>query len=147
MKTGKTPIPMLAIFLLFLACINLQAATYEVGPTKALTSIGQVPWESLQAGDTVLIYWRSTPYKEKWVICRQGTLAAPITVRGVPGPAGELPVIDGNGATTRSALNYWNETRAVIKIGGANVPADTLPKFITLENLNVAAHRADTFGI
>ncbi len=52
MKTGKAPIPTLAIFLLFLACINLQAATYEVG-TKALTSIGQVPWESLQAGDTV----------------------------------------------------------------------------------------------
>jgi hypothetical protein len=88
-----------------------------------------------------LIYWRSTPYKEKWVICRQGTQAAPITVRGVPGPAGELPVIDGNGATTRSALNYWNETRAVIKIGGANVPADTLPKFITLENLDIRSAR------
>ena len=95
----------------------------------------------MQAGDTVLIYWRSTPYKEKWVICRQGTLAAPITVRGVPGPAGELPVIDGNGATTRSALNYWNENRAVIKIGGANVPADTLPKFITLENLDIRSAR------
>ena len=61
-----------------------------------------------------------------------GSLAAPITVRGVPGPADELPVIDGNGARTRSVLNYRNETRAVIKIGGANVPADTLPKFITL---------------
>src|SRR6185503_2837060 len=71
----------------------------------------------------------------------QGTLAAPITVRGVPGPAGELPVIDGNGATTRSALNYWNETRGVIKIGGANVPADTLPKFITLENLDIRSAR------
>ena len=141
MKAGKAPIPTLAIFVLFLACINLQAATYEVGPTKALTSIGQVPWESLQAGDTVLIYWRSNPYKEKWVICRQGTLAAPITARGVPGPACELPVIDGNGATTRSALNYWNENRAVIKIGGANVPADTVPKFITLENLDLRSAR------
>lgn len=95
MKTGKTPIPMLATCLLFLACINLQGATYEVGPNKPLTDIGQVPWESLQAGDTVLIHWRSNPYKEKWVICRQGTQAVPITVRGVPGPAGELPVIDG----------------------------------------------------
>jgi len=141
MKNGKTPISMLATCLLFLACINLQAATFEVGPNKPLTAIGQVPWESLQAGDTVLIYWRSTPYKEKWVICRQGTQAAPITVRGVPGPGGELPVIDGNGATTRSTLNYWNETRGVIKIGGANVPADTLPKFITLENLDIRSAR------
>jgi len=141
MKTGRTLFPMLATCLVFLACTHLRAATYEVGPNKPLTGIGQVPWESLQAGDTVLIYWRSNPYKEKWVICRQGTQAAPITVRGVPGPAGELPVIDGNGATTRTALNYWNETRGVIKIGGANVPADTLPRFITLENLDIRSAR------
>jgi hypothetical protein len=97
--------------------------------------------ESLQPGDTVLIYWRSTPYQEKWVICRQGTAIAPITVRGVPGPAGELPIIDGNGATTRSALNYWNEVRGVIKIGGANIPADTLPQYVTIENLDIRSAR------
>src|SRR5215813_6920565 len=122
MKTCKPSVAIFAACLFFLASNSLRATTYEVGPSKPLTSIGQVPWESLQAGDTVLIYWRSTPYNEKWVICRQGTPAAPITVRGVPGPAGELPVVDGNGATTRSSLNYWNETRAVIKVGGANVP-------------------------
>jgi hypothetical protein len=93
MKTGQTPFSMLAAWLLLLACIDLQAAIYEVGPNKPRTDIGQVPWESLQAGDTVLIHGRSNPYKEKWVICRQGTQAAPITVRGVPGPAGELPII------------------------------------------------------
>jgi hypothetical protein len=71
-----------------LATFNLAAATYEVGPGKPLTSIGQAPWAALQPGDTVLIYYRSTPYKEKWVICRQGTATAPITVRGVPGPTG-----------------------------------------------------------
>src|SRR5690349_19837487 len=75
------------------------AATYEVGPGKTYANVGDVPWESLQPGDTVLIYWRPTPYKEKWVICRQGTASAPITVRGVAGTGGELPVIDGNGAT------------------------------------------------
>ena len=75
MKTGKTAIPMLAVLMLCLACNNLQASTYEVGLSKPLTAIGQVPWESLKAGDTVLIYWRSTPYEEKWVICRQGTHA------------------------------------------------------------------------
>ncbi len=32
-----------------------QAATiYEVGPGKAYANIGDVPWESLEAGDTVL---------------------------------------------------------------------------------------------
>src|ERR1051325_5677779 len=118
-----------------------QATVYEVGPGKPYASIGAVPWESLQAGDTVLIYYRSTPYNEKWVICRQGTASAPITVRGILGPNGELPVIDGNGATTRPTLNYWNQERGVIKIGGANVPADTTPQYITVENLDIRSAR------
>jgi hypothetical protein len=68
-----------------LAPAAAQATTYEVGPGKTYANISNVPWESLQPGDLVLIYWRATPYKEKWVICRQGTAAAPIIVRGVPG--------------------------------------------------------------
>lgn len=118
-----------------------SAATYEVGPGQSLTNVGDVPWESLGAGDLVLIHWRSTPYKEKFVLCRQGTQAAPITVRGVLGPGGERPVLDGDGATTRSALNFWGEERGVIKIGGANKPADLMPRWIVLENLDVTGAR------
>ena len=125
-----------AVFVLTLISVSF-AATYEVKPGTPLDTIAEVPWATLQPGDTVLIYWRSTPYKEKWVICRQGTAAQPITVRGVLGPNGERPVIDGNGATTPTNLNYWNEIRGTIKIGGANVPADTMPKYITIENLEV----------
>ena len=51
------------------------ASLYEVGPGKPFLSIGAVPWESLLPGDTVLIYYRATPYKEKFVLCRQGTAA------------------------------------------------------------------------
>lgn len=130
----------LAIFTLGATSAAL-AATYEVGPGKALANIGDVPWESLQPGDTVLIYHRATPYKEKWVLCRQGTAAAPITVRGVAGPDGALPIIDGNGATTRRQLNFWSETRAVIKIGGASIPADTTPRYLTIENLDIRSAR------
>jgi hypothetical protein len=114
-----------------------RAATYEVGPDKPYTSIGAVPWETIQAGDLVLIHWRTNAYREKWVICRQGTNNAPITVRGVIGPGGELPVIDGENATTRTNLNYWNEARGVIKIGGANRPHDLMPRWITIENLDI----------
>lgn len=89
----------------------------------------------------MLINWRATPYREKWVICRQGAPGNPITVRGVPGPAGELPVVDGNGATTRPSLNYWNEVRGLLKIGGANVPPDTTPQYITIENLEFTSAR------
>jgi hypothetical protein len=125
------------VSLLLLAGLNCFATTYEVKPNTALDTIAEVPWASLQPGDTVLIYWKPTAYREKWVICRQGTAALPITVRGMLGPNGERPVIDGNGATTPTDLNYWNENRGTIKIGGANVPADTMPKYITIENLEI----------
>ncbi len=118
------------------------ATDYEVGPGAGmLANIGDVPWESLGPGDRVLINWRDTPYKEKWVLCRRGTAEAPIVVSGVPGPSGQLPVIDGNGATTRTELNYWNEERGVLKIGGASIPADTLPAYIVIENLDIRSGR------
>ncbi len=138
---------MLRIFSLLLpAALAAGAATYEVGPDRPYSSIGQAPWAALQPGDVVLIHWRPEPYREKWVICRQGTADAPITVRGVPSGKGELPVIDGENALTPAPLNFWGETRGVLKIGGANVPADTLPAHIVVENLEIrGARRPHTF--
>jgi len=119
-----------------------HATDYEVGPGAGmLASIGEVPWESLGAGDRVLILWRATPYTEKWVLCRRGTAAAPIVISGVPGPAGQLPVIDGRNAVTRTQLDYWNQSRGVLKIGGANTPPDTLPGHIVIENLEIRSGR------
>ena len=112
-------------------------AVYEVGPGKAHAGIGDVPWESLQPGDTVRIHYRPAPYAEKWVICRQGEPDRWITIQGVPDSQGRLPVIDGKNATTRPHLNYWSEERGVVKIGGANSPADTLPRHILVENLEI----------
>lgn len=128
-------------FIFICAAISVEATVYEVKPNTALDTIAEVPWATLQPGDTVLIYWKATPYKEKWVICRQGTANAPITVRGVPNANGELPVLDGNGAVTPINLNFASEQRGVIKIGSANVPADTMPKYIVIENLEIrSAH-------
>lgn len=118
------------------------AAVYEVGPGKALAEVGDAPWERLQAGDTVLIHARPEPYKTKWVICRRGTAQQWITVRGVAGPNGELPVIDGEGATTPARLNFWGEARGVVKVGGANTPADVMPAYIAIENLDIRGGRA-----
>jgi hypothetical protein len=112
------------------------AADFHVGPDQAYTSIGQVPWESLSAGDTVFIHARPTPYREKWVINRVGTASLPITVRGVPDGNGTLPIILGEEATTRPQLNYWNEERGILKIGGSNKPDDGTPAYVVVENLN-----------
>lgn len=116
-----------------------HATTYEVGPGKPLANVGDVPWEALNAGDTVLIYARPTPYREKWVISRAGTANAPITVRGVQDAGGNLPVISGDNATTRLQLDYTNESRGVIKIGTAS--PDVLPQYIVIENLDVRSAR------
>jgi PKD repeat protein len=118
------------------------AATYDVGPGQPYASIGAVPLATLQPGDTVRIHYRATPYKEKWVIARQGTAAQPITFTGVAGPGGELPIIEGIGATTAPGLNYWSEGRGVIKIGGSNTPADTMPQYIVIENLEIRGARS-----
>ncbi len=129
------------MLVLIFVSVSAHATTYDVGPGQPLASIGAVPWHTLGAGDVVRIHYRANAYKEKWVICRQGTAANPIVVQGVPGPNGELPVIDGNGATTPSPLNFWNEERGVIKIGGANTPSDTMPQYIVIENLEIRSGR------
>lgn len=133
-------IPFVASLVLITATPAI-AVDYNVGPGQDYLSIGQVPWESLMPGARVLIHWRAAPYAEKWVICRQGTEANPILVSGVPGPSGQLPIIDGQNATTRTELDYWNEGRGVIKIGGANSPPDTLPAYIVIENLEIRSGR------
>ncbi len=128
------------IFLL-LSFSSLYATDYHVGPNQALQTISEVPWATLNAGDRIYIHWRSTPYKEKWVINRQGTAVNRIEIIGVSGPQGQQPIIDGNGAVTVNGVSFWNEKRGVIKIGGSNTPADGLPAYITLENLEVRSGR------
>lgn len=139
MKIKKIPLFVALPLLSFYSCA--YGAAFHVGPEQIYPAIGDVPWELLDPGDSVYIHWRSDPYHEKWVIGRSGTELAPIVVSGVKGPNGELPIISGENATTRSALNYTNESRGLIKIGSSNIPADTLPTHIVLENLDLRSAR------
>jgi len=54
-----------AWFGVVVANFSVSAATYEIGPGKTFTNLSAVAWESLQAGDTVLIRWRTNAYKER----------------------------------------------------------------------------------
>lgn len=134
-------VPWALMATMFGALTGLPGATYQVGPGQPLATPSDVPWESLAAGDVVRIHWRETAYASKWVVNAAGTIEAPVIVQGVPGPNGELPVIDGNGATTRLALSYWSEQRGVIKVGGSSTPNNAQASHIVIENLEIRGAR------
>ncbi len=125
---------------LIIAPVFIWSYTYNVGPGMPYDSIGAVPLESLNPGDTVKIYYRPTPYREKWVIARTGTVNAPIVFHGVPSAYGELPVIDGKNAVTRLQLDYWSENRGIINVGGSSIPNQT-PNYIIIEYLDIRSAR------
>lgn len=123
-----------------------MANTYEVGPDKAYSTIGAVPWATLAPGDVVRIYWRPTPYREKMAVTRSGTAAAPVRVVGVRGPAGERPVIDGSGATTgpQTLFPYTGtQDRGLLVISAP--PTDNWgykPKYVVVEGLEFRGARS-----
>ena len=136
-----------AFVMIFLVAVSTPtvAAVYRVGPGQTYPEIDNVPWESLNPGDSVEIEWRATPYRSKWVIARAGTSAQPIIVRGILNAAGQRPIISGNGASTRTQLNFWNEDRGVIKIGGSSIPAGP-GQHLVIESLEIrGAHASYSF--
>ena len=139
--TSRNKVQLVTLQFLFLISLSTYATDYHVGPGQPLATISAVPWSTLMPGDNVYIHWRSTPYKEKWVINRQGTASNLISVIGVNGPQGQQAVIDGNGAVTVSNVSFWNENRGVIKIGGSSIPSDGLPSYIVIENLEIRSGR------
>jgi len=112
---------------------------YDVGPGWPYADPSDVPWESMAPGSLVRIHYREIPYANKWVLAVAGTADAPIVVRDIP-QNGLLPIITGENATTRLSLDYWNEVRSVIKVGGSSRPSE-FPTHVTIENLDVRSAR------
>ena len=120
-------------------CSKGTGTTYEVGEGKKYTSIGAVPLEKLGGGDTVLIHYRAEPYREKVLLSASGEKGKPITLCGVPGPKGELPIISGDNATTRKESVYPYEPTAdrglVIMTPKPGDRWGYKPSWIVLQNL------------
>ena len=140
---APTPTPPVETLELSTCEASGKGTDYQVGPGKTYTALDQVPWESLKAGDTVRIFYSSTPYKGKFLVAAQGTQTAPVRICGVRGPNNERPIIEGSGATTRSALlsAYGNtaetqdihQTRSVIVVKAlAGSPWGTFTVFATI---------------
>jgi hypothetical protein len=134
----------LAFLILCLLAPQASARTFEVGPGQPFEAIGEVPWERLQAGDTVRIHWRPEPYREKWSIGAEGTETAPVHVLGVPNEKGDLPVIEGRDAVTRPELDCPGGPRSVIRVGSFNAKSadqTVVPRHVVIENLEIRGAR------
>jgi parallel beta-helix repeat protein len=117
---------------------------YDVGPGQQYADPSEVPWESLQPGSLINIHYRAEPYATKWVIATAGTADKPVVVRGIM-DGEKRPIITGEDATTRQELDYWNEDRGVVKIGGSSNPS-AVPSHIRVENLEISgAHPSNSF--
>ena len=113
-----------------------------MGPNVGqLSSLDQVPWESLAAGDTVRIFHRATPYAGKFLIAGKGTASAPVRVCGVKSASGERPVITGQNAVTRRGLAYGNivhEQRGLIMVKSLYNDAYTaVPTYVQIDGLKI----------
>jgi hypothetical protein len=123
-------------------CVHRGSGSdYPVGPGKKYASLGEVPFEKLVAGDTVRIYQRPEPYREKLMISGLGTAKDPIRICGVAGANGELPVIDGKDATTRKQLDFpydGHQVRGLVIIGHPHDrPYEETPTHIVFEGIEV----------
>jgi hypothetical protein len=96
-----------------------------------------VPWDSLSPRDQVQVYWRHQAYHSKIDINTSG-----IALIGIPGPKGQRPVLDGNGAQENPSATYFTDqiasegliTVAPAEYGG--VVRNVLIQGLELENAN-----------
>eukprot|EP00039_Didymoeca_costata_P013071 m.193648 g.193648 ORF g.193648 m.193648 type:complete len:1074 (+) comp15667_c0_seq7:169-3390(+) len=133
-----------------------NGTAYNVGPSQPYENLGDVPWRSLVAGDTVLIHWRAEPYREKVGIEARGTEEQPVRICGVRGPQNQQPVLSGDNATTSSQFvgffAYWtsggqqytDEGLAVIYIKRSSAhPWGYKPAYIEISDLRVQSAHPD----
>lgn len=142
--SGSTRIPALVLGATLYFCAGFEdahAVDYHVGPNQAFNSIGAVPWTGLAPGDTVYIHWRTEPYREKIFISNSGTADQPIRVLGVAGPEGQLPVVDGENATTSTQFKYpypGTPARGLVAFSRSQAELDGYkPKYITIDSLEL----------
>ncbi len=127
------------LFISTLLCVisfigTIRATTYEVGPNKTYSSILQVPTHNLQAGDSVKVFYKPSPYYEKFLLHGIGTSNNPVVLIGVADISGNKPILDGTNALSNTTSSYWNEDRQVLLIGQAgSVQSD----YVTVDGFEI----------
>ena len=120
-------------------------AVYNIGSAGSqYQKLSDIDWGSLQPGDIVRVHWKPEAYDERLLLDIQGTEDQPIVIEGVPGPNGELPVLDADGATTPVQFVDFNVTwrqnlGGSIYIGPKNSypDADEIPQHIIIRGFEI----------
>jgi hypothetical protein len=120
--------------------VGSDTGIYDVGPGQPLATLADVPWDTLAPGSLVRIQWRAEPYRHKWLIATSGTASAPIVIQGVPSATGDLPVVDGAGATTARSPAFAGEQLGVIAVAPATATAAP-PAHVVIERLEIRGAR------
>ena len=70
-----------------------------------------------------------------------GTADEPLVALGIA-DNDRRPVISGDNALTRQALDYWNEPRSVVKVGGSSTPDSSGDvSYIYIQGLDIQSAR------
>ena len=124
-----------------------KATVYDVGPGHDYETPDAAPWRLIEPGDEVRIHWRPEPYRSRWSFSYRGREDAPIVCRGVRGPDGQRPVIDGSNALAPPGVVYTGGTRGIIKIGYCNVPEVHDPQWLVIEGLSFRGARPGHYSL
>lgn len=126
------------------ACAAGEGATFEVGPGRAYAELRDVPWLKLLPCDQVNVFYRPAPYKDIVYLGARGAKDKWITLRGIPGAAGELPILDGDGAVmpVGTGANTWSDIAGMIIIKRPDAPeamlsANYKPGYLHITGLHI----------
>ena len=130
---------------------DVQARTINIGPAYSIKEVYDFAFQDLVAGDTVRIHHRNRPYRGVIRISGRGTKANRIKIIGVPGPDGQLPILDGDGASTHPGDRYdtGNGQSDLVGSGivtltrGPGVARGALVEWVVIENLEIRNARSE----
>jgi hypothetical protein len=88
---------------------RLVPTVYLVGPGRLYLTLHDVPWELVKAGDIVKVAYQTSPYQDKIALSNSGTASKPIVIEGEQTAAGQLPVLDADGAVENLGALYWSD--------------------------------------
>ncbi len=120
---------------------------YHVGPGQAFARLSDVPFEKLGPGDMVRVEYTAAGYHEKVLISTRGADGNPIVLCGIPGPKGELPILDAQNAVSRLTAPYGTyhpiEEAGVVTVFNNRRYDTPKPGYIVIAGLDVRGAKKD----